>query len=71
MMLPVQFDVYEGVHVLQKLMTSAPPKVMTLGAANSELTQASALLSELSGIVQVNDARSLNPQPVLRKNPQS
>ena len=48
-----QFRVYEGVQVLHSFLSNPPVKMMVLAAANSELSQASATISELYNLVQV------------------
>ncbi|ELU17592.1 hypothetical protein CAPTEDRAFT_42446, partial [Capitella teleta] len=55
-----EFLVYKGVHLLHQFLSEEPIKLAVVAAANSELSEASSLISELYHLIQVSYA-SVSP----------
>lgn len=56
-----QFNVYKGAKLLHQLLSEDPIKIAVVGAANSELSEASGLMSELYNLVQVSPMMDIAP----------
>ena len=63
----LQFQVYPGVQHLHQFLTTPPTKIMVLAAANSELSQAAASITELWNLVQVSWNRWNSPEIMWQK----